>query len=87
MQVISIEEQSFYQLLDTVLAEMEEKFGKKEEEWIHETNAMKLLGIKSKTSMQRLRDHDLIRFTQPSRKIILYYKPSLLEYLDAHANK
>ena len=87
MQVISIEEQSFYQLLDKVITEMEQKFGKKEDEWIHETNAMKLLGIRSKTSMQRLRDHDMIKFTQPSRKIILYHKPSLLEYLESHANK
>ena len=87
MQVITMEEQSFYTLLDKVLAEMEEKFGKKEDEWIHETDAMKLLGIRSKTSMQRLRDHDMIRFTQPSRKIILYFKPSILEYLESHANK
>lgn len=87
MEVISIEEQSFYQLIDKVLSEMQEKFGNKEPEWIHETAAMTLLGIRSKTSLQRLRDHDLIRFTQPSRKIIMYYKPSILEYLEAHANK
>lgn len=87
MEVISIEEKSFYDLLNKVLAEMEEKFGKKEPEWIHESDAMSLLGIRSKTTIQRLRDNDFIKFTQPQKKIILYHKPSLLEYLESHANK
>lgn len=86
MEIISLEEQAFYQLVDTVLAEMQEKFGSKEPEWITEQAAMEMMNIRSKTTLQRLRDHDLIRFTQPSKKIILYHRPSILQYLDAHAN-
>lgn len=87
MNVISIEEQSFYELIDKVLAEMQEKFGQKESEWLSEQEAMNLLNIRSKTTLQKLRDTDAIRFTQPRRKIILYHRPSLLDYLEQHANK
>jgi len=35
--------------------------------------------------MQRYRDEGLIRFTQPSRKIILYDRDSILEFLNTKA--
>lgn len=87
MNVISLEEQSFYELIDKVVAQMYERFGTSEPKWISEIEAMQMLGVRSKTTMQRLRDNDEIRFSQPRKKIILYYKPSLETYLDQHANK
>ena len=87
MEIISIEEQSFYDLLAKVLTEMEQKFGKTEKQWIGEAEAMELLGIRSKTTLQQLRDTDKIRFTQPRKKIILFIRDSILELLEAHANK
>lgn len=87
MEVISIEEKSFYQLLDKILEEVEQKFGNKEPEWIPEKDALVLLGVRSKTTLQQLRDSDQIRFSQPRKKLIMYHKPSLLEFLSAHANK
>lgn len=85
MNVITLEEQAFYTLLQTVIEELGKQFGQSEP-WIGETETMQLLGIKSKTTLQRLRDNDCIRFSQPSKKLILYYKPSLYEYLEANAN-
>lgn len=87
MEVISIEEQSFYKLIDTVLAEMQEKFGNQKPEWLSEKDTMQLLGVRSKSTLQKLRDTDAVKFSQPRRKIILYHRPSLLEYLEAHSNK
>ena len=87
MQVITMEEQSFYELIDKVLEEVEQKFGKKEPEWLQEKEAMQLLGIRSKTTLQKLRDTSAIRYTQPRHKIILYHRVSLLNYLEEHANK
>ena len=40
--------------------------------------------IKSKTTMQKLRDTGAIRYTQPQKKIILYNYDSIMEYLDKH---
>jgi hypothetical protein len=44
-----------------------------------------MLGISSKTTLQRFRDEGSIRFTQPSRKIILYDRDSILVFLEQHA--
>lgn len=87
MNVISLEEEAFHRLINTVLEEVEQKFGQKEPEWIPEKEALVLLNVKSKTTLQQLRDTDQIKFSQPRKKIILYNKKSILEFLEAHANK
>jgi hypothetical protein len=46
---------------------------------------MEILNIKSKTTLQKLRDEGSITFTQPQKKIILYDHDSLLEYLKSHS--
>jgi hypothetical protein len=43
-----------------------------EDKWISPEKAMEKLRIKSKTTLQKLRDEGRIRFTQPDKKIILY---------------
>ena len=60
---------------------------KQPDDWIGLDEAMTLLMVKSKTTMQRLRDNDEIKFTKPSPRIILYSKQSLLAYLKRHIPK
>jgi hypothetical protein len=55
--------------------------------WIHSVEAMNLLGIKSKTTLQSLRDSGEIEFSQPMKKVILYKYESILAYLEKHAQK
>ena len=50
---------------------MKEKNGIEQDKWIDDEEAMKLLHISSKTTMQKYRDEGLVRFTQLNRKIIL----------------
>lgn len=54
-----------------------------ESDWIKTEEAKKLLGVKSKSKMQQLRDYGEIEFTQPG-KIILYSKKSIIDYLNRH---
>ena len=54
-----------------------------ESDWIRTEEAKKLLGVKSKSKMQQLRDYGEIEFTQPG-KIILYSKKSIIDYLNRH---
>ncbi len=54
-----------------------------ESDWIRTEKAKKLLGVKSKSKMQQLRDYGEIEFTQPG-KIILYSKKSIIDYLNRH---
>jgi hypothetical protein len=85
MEVICLEEAAFYALVEQVVNSLQEKHGEHKEKWISDEEAMQLLNVKSKTTMQNLRDEGKVRFSQPQKKIILYDRDSLNDYLDKHA--
>ena len=87
MNVIVIEDEAFYKLIEEVMTRMKEKNAAPNDKWISGTEAMKKLGIKSKTTLQKLRDQGKIRFSQPDKKIILYDTDSINEYLEKHAKE
>ncbi|MBK6573983.1 MAG: helix-turn-helix domain-containing protein [Saprospiraceae bacterium] len=86
MEVICLEDEAFYTLIDRVVARIKDKEGIKEDRWISTEEAMNKLRIKSKTTLQKLRDESKIRFSQPEKKIILYDRNSIYTYLDQNAN-
>ncbi len=85
MEVVCIEEQAFYSLFDKVVDYVDQKYQKKQRQWIDGEEAMELLNISSKTTLQKLRNEGKIRFSQPQPRIILYDSHSINEYLDKHA--
>jgi hypothetical protein len=82
MEVIVIETEAFYQLLAEVVRRLKPD---EKDKWIAETEAMQLLGIKSKTTLWKLRSEGRIRYSQPSKKVILYDRASIDEYLEDNA--
>lgn len=84
LNIICLETEAFYALVEDVCARLETK---DEDLWIDEEEAKRLLRIKSKTTLQKLRDEGAIRFSQPTKKIILYYRQSILDYLEKHAKE
>jgi hypothetical protein len=87
MHVICLEEPALYSLVEEVVARIKEKNKIKEDRWISGEEAMKRLRIKSKTSLQQLRDLGKIRFSNPSKKVILYDTESINSYLEKHAKE
>ena len=85
MEVICLEEDAFYELIEQVVSRLSEKQNTSPERWIDGETAMRKLNIKSTTTLQGLRDTGKIRFSQPSKKIILYDSFSINEYLDQNA--
>ena len=85
MQVICLEEAAFYALVEQVVARLREQHGEEKEKWVSDADAMELLNIKSKTTLQKLRDEGKIRFTQPQKRIILYDRDSIIAYLERNA--
>ena len=85
MQVICLEDEAFHALLDRAVQRVLEKHTVKEDKWISGEEAMQMLRISSKTTLQQRRDNGDIRYSQPEKKIILYDKDSILEYLEKHA--
>lgn len=87
MEVICLESEAFYSLVEEVVERIKEKEEIKEDKWITLDAAMTLLNVKSKSHMQKLRDEGRIRFSQPDKKIILYDRLSILNYLENHAKE
>ncbi|MEP7165220.1 MAG: helix-turn-helix domain-containing protein [Ferruginibacter sp.] len=85
MEIICLEEAAFYKLVEQVVERLNNSKGEKKEKWISDEEAMGLLHIKSKTTLQKLRDEGKIRFSQPQRKLILYDRDSIDEYIEKNA--
>ena len=85
MEVICLQEDAFYALLDSVVARIKEQYHITQDKWVSPEEAMHKLRITSKTTLQKLRDEGKIRYSQPERKIILYDIDSINEYLEKHA--
>ncbi len=85
MQVICLEEEAFYALVEQVFARLKDLHGPKDDTWISDEEAMHLLRIKSKTTLQQYRDQGKIRFSQPQKKVILYDRDSILQFLEDNA--
>lgn len=85
LDIICLESEAFYALVEEVVNRLKEKNGIEHDKWISDEEAMKLLHISSKTTLQKYRDEGLIRFTQPSKKVILYDRNSILEFLNTKA--
>jgi len=87
MQVVCLQEEAFYALFDKVIEHVHSKTQDKPTKWIDGEEAMNLLNIKSTTTLQKLRDEGKIRFSQPQKKIILYDRVSINEYIEAHVRE
>jgi hypothetical protein len=87
MEVICLQDEAFYQLVEDVVDRLKEKKNITQDKWISPEGAMEILNIKSKTTLQKLRDEGSITFTQPQKKIILYDYDSIMKYLHNHSKK
>lgn len=85
MQVICLEDEAFYSIIDRLVVYVKEKHLVKRDKWISDEEAMHMLRITSRTTLQKFRDEGKIRFSQPEKKIILYDADSIDEYLEKHS--
>lgn len=87
MQVICLQDEAFYALINEVVERIKEKNNIKEDKWISAEEAMHKLRISSKTTLQKMRDEGKIRFTAPERKLILYDIESIYAYLERNVKE
>ena len=87
MQVVCLQEDAFYTLFDKVVEHIDAKRKDAPSKWIDGEEAMSILKISSKTTLQKLRDEGKIRFSQPQKKIILYDRDSINDYIEQHVHE
>lgn len=86
--LIMISEENLWRLIERVITQMEKLQGKEHKKvWLDTEETKKLLALKSDTSLFNLRTQGKIEFSQPSRKVILYKRDSILAYLEKHSHK
>ena len=86
MEVICLQDEAFYTLIEQVVERLKKEQGVTADKWVSDEEAMRLLNIKSKTTLQKLRDEGKIRFSQPQKKVILYDRASIDAYLNKNAH-
>ena len=67
---------------------MVERIGASQQEppkWVNQDEAMRLLNIKSPTTLQKYCNNGNIRFTQPRKRVIFYDRNSINQFLEKHA--
>jgi flagellar biosynthesis/type III secretory pathway chaperone len=85
MEVICLEDKAFYALIEQVVSRLKTENTNLPARWITAEEAMTILQIKSATTLQKLRDVGKIRFSQPEKKIILYDRESINEFIEKNA--
>lgn len=87
MEVICLQTEAFYALIDEVVSRIKDKQNITEKKWLTTDEAMEKLGVKSKTTLQKFRDEGKIRFSQPERKIVLYDSDSINAFLEKYSKE
>lgn len=82
IEIICLESEAFFKLLDEVLRRLKRKEPETNDKWISGPEAMRMLRIKSKATLQKMRDEGVIRFSHPEKRIILYDVESINAYLE-----
>jgi len=85
-KVICLDTKAFYSLLDEVVEKMMKK-RKKESKWVSAEEAMEILKITSKTTLHKLKNEGHIKFSQPLKKLVVYDRQSLLDFLEKHSHE
>ena len=80
-----MEKEDLETLLKEILPDVPESESKP---WLLESEAMEILGIRSKSQMWKIRTtNPEIQVSQPSRKIILINRQSLMDWLEKNSIK
>lgn len=79
-----MEDDAFYALLDKAVERIREAFNINQDKWLSTEQAMDRLHIKSKTTLQKLRDEGSIAYSHPEKKWILYDAESIELFLKKH---
>lgn len=82
MEVVCLESEAFYRLVKEVVDRIRAEQGIEKPKWIRGEEAMDLLGITSKTTLQKYRDEMKIKFSKQGKKVILYDRDSIVQFIE-----
>lgn len=84
MEIIVFEKETYWKMQTELMKMFRESLkeaNKPPDDWVSTEEAKMLLGVKSKSKMQQLRDTNAIKYSKHGKKLIQYSKSSILDYL------
>jgi hypothetical protein len=82
---ICLNSDAFYELLSHVVEHITETYRlEKADRWVSTEECMRLLNIKSRTTLWELKTEGKIAYSQISKKVILFDRHSILEFIDSN---
>lgn len=89
MEVICLQEDAYWKMIDEIVSYIKSTTGNEEDRWVDGERAKQLLKISSDTTLQQYRDEGKIRFSQdPDHpRNIAYDRLSIEEYRERHAKE
>lgn len=85
---IVFEKEAYYNVLNEFLKIAKETVRKENlSVWMSEEEAMNMLGVSSKSTMQKFRDEDRIIYSMVTAKNIRYNRESILNYIEQKSNR
>lgn len=87
MNVVTLSDEAFHHILDKMIEQVKAKLPQQPDKWIDGQEAMRMLRITSKTTLQKFRDEGKIRFSQPEKKILLYDRDSIIAFIEKNARE
>lgn len=81
-----MDEEVYYDLKEGLLKRIKTLNHVEHDPWITDEEAMKLLKISSQTTLKKFADQRKIRVSRITEKIVLYYRQSILDFLEENAN-
>ncbi len=87
MEVVCLESEAFYRLVKEVVDRIRLENGVEQPKWIKMEEAMDLLNITSKTTLQKYRDEGKVRFSKQGKRVILYDRDSIMKFLEENARE
>ncbi len=85
---ICIRTDAFYALIDEVIEHIDAKFNlPKQPQWIDGSEVMRMLNITSRTTLQAVKDSPDVRVSIMSKKVVLYDRQSILDYIEKHSRR
>lgn len=87
MEVICIESQALKELIDQTVQRLGQKYNAPLDKWIDGDEAMRILKIKSPTTLQKLRDEFEIEYSKVTSKTIIYDRSSIDDFIERKKQK
>lgn len=84
--VICLDTKAFFVLIDEVVDRMMVQ-RQIQSKWVSAEEAMAILKITSKTTLHKLKNEGHLKFSQPMKKLIVYDRQSILDYLEKHSQE